>query len=112
MNLSRFLMKGVSRPLLSRSSTTSLSANASTRRLGGVIVPTGTLTITVAFGAKDVPGILPVTVYLPGRATSLLSVGDGHSTRTSGPLVLSRYTAGTVYGSRGKLPTIVWTVTS
>ena len=61
-NLSRFLMNGVSRPFVSRSSTTSLSANGSARRLGGVMVPTGTLTITVAFGAKGVPGTLPVTV--------------------------------------------------
>ena len=54
-------MNGVSRPLVSRSSTTSLREKASTRRLGGVIVPTGTLTITVAFGSNAVPGTFPVT---------------------------------------------------
>ena len=94
MNLSRFLMNAVSRPFVSRSSTTSLSEKASTRRLGGVIVPTGTLTMTVAFGSKVVPGTLPVTEYVPGSRTSLLSVGDGQITRTSGPLALSAYTAG------------------
>ena len=83
-------MNGVSRPFVSRSSTTSLSANGSTRRLGGVIVPTGTLTITVAFGSNGVPGTLPVTVYVPGFITSLLSVGDGQITRTSGPRRCSR----------------------
>jgi hypothetical protein len=83
-------MKGVSRPWLSRSNTTSLSANGSASRLGGVVVPTGTLTITVAFGAKVVPGTVPVTAYVPGFKTSLLSLGDGQITRTVGPRRLSR----------------------
>ena len=83
-------MNGVSRPFVSRSSTTSLSANGSTRRFGGVSVPTGALTITVAFGANDVPGTLPVTVYVPGFITSLLSAGAGQITRTFGPRLLSR----------------------
>jgi hypothetical protein len=61
MNLSRFLMKAVSRPLVSGSSTTWLSGKASARRLGGVVVPTGTLTITVALGSNGVPGTFPVT---------------------------------------------------
>src|SRR5688572_14971576 len=112
MNLSRFLMNAVSRPFVSRSSTTALSGNASTSRLGGVVVPTGAFTITVAFGAKVVPGTLPVTVYVPGFNTSLLSAGDGQITPTSGPFALSRYTAGTVNGNRGSVPTIVSTVTS
>ena len=112
MNLSRFLMKGVSRPLVSRSSTTWLSGNASTRRLGGVNVPTGTLTMTVAFGSKAVPGTLPVTVYVPGFITSALSVGDGQITRTSRPFALPRRTADTVDGRRGSVPTVVSTVMS
>src|SRR5690606_2070726 len=112
MNLSRLRMNGVSRPCVLRSSTTWLSANASASRLGGVSVPTGTLTITVAFGANDVPGTLPVTTYEPGLTTWLLSVGAGQITRTSGPACLSRYVAGTVNGNRGSIPTVVCTVMS
>ena len=62
MNLSRFLMNGVSRPRVSRSSVTSLRGNASASRLGGVAVLTAILTMTVAFGSNGVPGTLPVTV--------------------------------------------------
>src|SRR5687768_10061499 len=84
MNLSRFLMNAVSRFFASRSRRTWLRGNASARRDGGVVVPTGTLTITVAFGSNGVPGTLPVTEYEPGARTSLLSVGEGQITRTSG----------------------------
>ena len=50
---------------------------------------------------------------MPGFTTSLLSVGAGQITRTSGPLrVAAVDTAGTVAGSRGSMPTIVSTVMS
>ncbi len=112
MNLSRFLMNGVSRPSVSRSSVTSLREKASARRLGGVIVRTAIFTITVAFGSNRVPGTLPVTVYEPGARTWLLSVGDGQITRTSAPFALSRYVAGIVYGRCGSVPTVVSTLMS
>src|SRR5688500_1515997 len=105
-------MNGVSRPCVSLSSVTWLSGNASASRLGGVRVPTGTLMMTVAFGSNGVPGTLPVTVYVPGAFTALLSVGDGQITRTASPVMPPgpmplRYTAGTVDGSRGSVPTMV-----
>src|SRR6185369_451956 len=86
--------------------------NASTRRLGGVMTPTGTLTMTVAFGANDVPGTRPVTSYEPGFSTCLLSVGAGQITRTGSPALPSRYAAGTVAGRCGSVPTTVSTAMS
>ena len=62
MNLSRFLMKSVSRPLASRSSDTWFKGKGSARRLGGVNVPTGAFTTTVAVTATCVPAIRPVTL--------------------------------------------------
>src|SRR5215218_4890770 len=83
------------------------------------MVPTGTFTITVAFGSNGVPGTLPVTEYEPGAVTSLLSAGAGQITRTagrrpapSGVEGLSRYTAGIAYGRCGSVPTVVSTVIS
>ena len=62
MNLSRFLMNGVSRPWVSWFRTTRPSAKGSTVRTGaGAAWPAG-LTVTVAFGSNAVPGTLPVTV--------------------------------------------------
>ena len=62
MNLSRFLMNGVSRPCVSWFRTTRPSAKGSTVRAGaGAALPAG-LTVTVAFGSNAVPGTLPVTV--------------------------------------------------
>ena len=61
MNLSRFLMKGVSRPFVSWFRTTRPSANGSRVRAGaGEALPAG-LTVIVAFGSNEVPGTLPVT---------------------------------------------------
>src|SRR5687767_12720154 len=105
-------MNAVTRPLMSGSRTTRSSGKASSRRLGGVTTPTGTVTMTAAVGVKDVPGTRPRTVYEPGCATSLLSTGEGQITRTSGPALPSRYVAGTVAGSRGSVPTTVATVMS
>src|SRR3982751_101410 len=102
-------MNCVSRPLLSGSSCTWLSGNDSTRRFGGVITPTGALTMTVAFGANDVPGIRPVTSYEPGFSTALLSVGAGQMTRTSWRDASPRNTAEMVAVSRGIIPTTVST---
>src|SRR5688500_350127 len=107
MNLSRFFVNGVSRPWLSLSRTTWLSGHASARREGGVVVPTGALTMTMALGTSDVPGTCPVTVYVPGAFTAVLSSGAGHTTRTS-----PAPAATTVGGSLGSMPTIVSTVTS
>src|SRR5690606_32720331 len=106
-------MKGVSRPCVSRSRRTSPSGNASTSRSGGVVVPTGTLTTTVAAGAKNVPGTRPVTLYEPGALTALLSVGAGQMTGTSvrsASGVPSLKLARTVEGRRGSMPTVVSTV--
>ena len=60
MNLSRFRMNGVARPFGPGRATTWLRGNGSRSRFGGVMTPTGALTMTVAFGVKDVPGTRPV----------------------------------------------------
>src|SRR5215213_3928819 len=112
MNLSRLRMNGVARPLVSGSSTTWLSGNGSTSRLGGVMITTGTLTTTIAFGVNEVPGTRPMTWYEPGFSTCVLSVGAGQITRTGGPDRRPRYTPGTLTGSRGIIPTPVSTVMS
>jgi hypothetical protein len=58
-------------------------------------------------GMYAVPGTFPITVYLPSLSAWLLSLGDGQTTRTSGPFGLLRHMAEIVYGSRGSWPTVV-----
>ena len=70
-----------------RSSTTALSGNASARRLGGVVVPTGTLTITVAFGATQVIEDLSFSVA-PGRTLAI--VGESGSGKSVTSLSIMR----------------------
>jgi len=47
------------------------------------------VTVTVAEGWNAVPGTLPVTVYVPGFTTWLLSFGAGQITGTLGPALPS-----------------------
>src|SRR6476646_9615565 len=105
-------MNWLSWPLASWFKTTWPSLNASSVRRGAGPATASADTVTVALGVKLVPATLPVSVYVPAFDTSVLSLGDGQITRTSGPLAPLAYVPGIVIGSLGSWPTLVVAVIS